>query len=209
MKKFLLYLLALLYIAFCFYLSAKGDPNAIPFFLYAGLCLSAENARWNKFLADKVVKIPFRRILLYETGVMATSVSLGIVFKLDLIPTLMLTAFSFLVLGLGMEPNLKEMSRYSYRLTNIKDDFRATIALFPSLFILSVVPAYVWSTLSLYQSGFTILGFVLNQFSLIVAIGTLLIAHFRISHMNQDNPEHSFTWSTCHGEFHYPDPEKE
>ena len=98
------------------------------------------------------------------------------------------------------------MSAHSYGLGDLKMFFRAAIAVFPVFFLSIIAPCYIWSSISLYQYGFTYLGFVVNQVGLILAVGTFFLLQSGITYYTNDamKKQHEFGgWRARHEEFHY------
>ncbi len=157
MNKLLIYFLAYLYIAFCFYLVIRGDPNAVPFFLYAGLCLSLENERQQKFLAEKISRLSLWKIFSLNCCVVLVGASLASVLNLNIFSTVILTTLGLLTLGFSTNNRLEEMSKYCYEHAAVARTFRAVIILFPiPAFLLPTYrPLLTFQTLTLAVQGFS------------------------------------------------------
>lgn len=172
------------------------------------ICLTAENERQVKFLAEKISHLKLWHILFWQTVIMATSAVLATVSKLDLAPTVMLTSFGLLVLITSTVKELEEMGKRSYGLKEEKDAFTTFILFYP-IFLLLFGGSYFWSASSLVTYGFTKFEFLVNQFSLALGSCMLTVWILGILSLGDKHPEHCFGWSTRHADFHYPEPKVE
>ncbi|MBI5140178.1 MAG: hypothetical protein HZA94_01910 [Candidatus Vogelbacteria bacterium] len=205
MKKFfvslLIYLLVSLYVGVTFCLAFASNLNAIPFLAYMIVCLISENARFNKFLAEKAAKTPLYRILDLNILAMAMSVALSKFIGLELIPTLILTTLGIFVLGVSINKELEEAGKHCYR-TDKMIAFRGTMILFPVP--VAVLTIGLGTTVHLYYAlnGATIFWLVpISQVLLGLGVGLLLTMYL--------NEEFESGWATTHEVFHEPAPEEE
>ena len=190
MRKALIYLLAISYLANSLFLTWDHNMNCVFFIGYALVCVLVGNEKFVNWVKETYLENRPRRILLYEASAMAAAALISVRYDLNIVSSLLLTACSCHILSVVAT---REILKERKRDFDPKENFDALCAVCIT-FPFFVVNVAVWCiVLTNVLGGSTIINLLLLHLFFAPIVPAFIIMAFLliVCDLSSDNPSHN------------------